>query len=200
MTGPNHLLTSLLFPALGGAAVGFIAGVFVTLYWVGRCRERGQTVPTYRDDVDPETGEPLHRKRPWHGSEHLSRLGVTLLVLSLLGLIAGVVSLVQTNQQAGCLANFVAANVQISKERAQAYDTDRQSIRIQREVTRDQTAAVKKFLTTDFHGDTAAYQAAKNELLATYDAGDAKLAEVDQLDQDAEAQRQQNPLPPQPNC
>jgi len=192
MTGSAHLLSSLLFPALGGGTVGFVAGVFATLYWVGRSRERGRAVPIYSEADHPEG-------RPWRAGEHLSRLGWVLLVLSVAGLIAGTVSLFQTTAQARCLATFTTSSAEAQRERAEAAELDRRAIRQQRAVTREFNQVLIDAVANPVT-DPAAREKARDSFLAKARDWDARLAEVDRLDGAAEAQRRHNPLPLQPDC
>lgn len=188
------LLLTLLFPWLAGLIVGFIAGSLATLYWACRRREQGTPVPTYKDDL-----QAAHRKRPWRGSDHLSRLGWVLLILSLAGLVAGTVSILQNNNTASCLRDYIEQTSATNQERGVAADLDRQAIRQQRSVTREFNQVMIDAVTKPVT-DTAAREKARLDFLAKAHDWDARLAEVDRLDRDAEAQRRNNPLPPPPNC
>lgn len=193
MTVLQFLLTFLV-PALGGLIIGFPAGVIAALYWVGRRRERGEPVPIYTDDDNPNPG-----RTPWRGREHLSRLGWLLVILGVIGFVAGLVALVQNNDTAGCLRNYIEQTSAASQERAEAAELDRQAIRQQRAVSREFNQVMIDAVTNPAT-DQAARDKARTDFLVKARDWDARLAEVDRLDQQAEAQRQQNPLPPRPDC
>lgn len=189
------ILPNVLFPVLGGLIVGFVAGVLATLDWIGRRREQGKPVPTYKTD-DPQAA---HRKRPWRGNEHLSWVGVALLILSLAGLVAGTVSILQNNDTAACLRDYIEQTSATNQERGGAADLDRQAVRQQRAVTREFNQVMIDAVTHPVT-DPAAMAKARADFLVKARDWDARLAEVDRLDRDADTRRRNNPLPPPPNC
>jgi hypothetical protein len=137
---------------------------------------------------------------PWHGGrEHLSRFGIALALLGMVALIASIVAIVQNNNTAHCLADFNASFAAAQRERADAADLDRQAIRQQRSVTREFNQVMIDAVTKPATAPEA-QEKARTDFLAKARDWDARLAEVDRLDHAAEAQRQQNPLPVQPDC
>ncbi len=194
----SPLLATLVLPAVTGLIVGFsgglIAGFSVALCWITRHSVRGGGVPIYHEETNPNPGH-----RPWRGREHFSKLGWVLAVLGLLGFMAGVVSLVQNNQTSACLAEFVANNAASTRGRAEAAAIDRQAIRQQRQITLEFNQIMIDAVTHPAT-DPAAQAKAREDFLAKAKDWNTRLAEVDRLDQQAEAQRQANPLPLQPAC
>lgn len=190
---------TMVLPVIAGLIVGFCAGVITgilaTLRWIAHRRTQGTPMPVYTDDDFPDVD-----RRPWHGGrEHLSRFGIALALLGMVALIASVVAIVQNNNTAGCLADFNTAFAAATRERADAAELDRQAIRQQRAVTREFNQVMMNAV-TDPATDAAAQQKARGDFLSKARDWDARLAAVDRLDRDAEAQRQNNPLPVQPEC
>jgi hypothetical protein len=192
---------TMLLPVIAGLVVGFcagvITGVLATLRWVAHRRTPGKPLP---GDSDADVPDADHR--PWHGGrDHLSRLGIALALLGMVALVASVVAIVQNNATAHCLADFNAAFAAAQRERADAADLDRQAIRQQRAVTREFNQVMIAAVTNPIPAtDPAAQQKARDNFLVKARGWDTRLAEVDRLDRDAEAQRRQNPLPVQPDC
>jgi hypothetical protein len=195
---PHDVITTLVVPAAAGLLVGFlgglITGILATLCWVARRRERGEAVPIYTDENNPNPGQV-----PWRGREHFSRLGWFLAICGVLGLFLGSYSLYRNAQTAACLADFNIAFTVASRERADAAELDRQAIRQQRAVTREFNQAM---ITAIGHPvtDPVGMEKARSEFLDKVRDWDRRLADVDQLDQQAEQQRRQNPLPIKPDC
>jgi hypothetical protein len=191
---------TMVLPLIAGLIVGFcagiITGILATLRWVARRRTQGTPMsPTYTEDDFPDT-----ERRPWHGGrEHLSRFGIALALLGMVALIASIVAIVQNNNTAHCLADFNASFAAAQRERADAADLDRQAIRQQRSVTREFNQVMIDAVTKPATAPEA-QEKARTDFLAKARDWDARLAEVDRLDHAAEAQRQQNPLPVQPDC
>jgi hypothetical protein len=175
--------------------VGLTIGAAVTLRWICRKTPEGDGVPIYHDDTNPTPG-----RRPWRGGEHFSKLGWVFVILGLLGILLGSWSLWRNQQTAACVAQFTHFNADIQQQRAAAADLDRDAATKQRGVTRDLLRSISGFLTTDFHGDRDAYIRARDELVAHLQAGDRTLNAVDQLYQQAQQQRDANPVPPAPAC
>lgn len=194
MTLLLQLFITFLLPALLGALVGFPSGVITALYWVCRQREQGETVPTYTDDTNPTPG-----RVPWKGREHLSRMGWMLAVLGIIGFLAGIVGLVQNNNTAGCLRSYITQSSVINQQRAAAGDADRQGIRQVRQVNQEFYQLIIASVTNPAT-DPAQREQARQDFLVKANDWDARLAEVDRLDREAEQRRQDNPLPPEPNC
>jgi len=199
----STLLADLVLPAIAGLIVGFAAGLIVgaaaTLRWISRRANRGANVPIYHDDAPVDGTEQAPRKRPWRGREHFSKLGWTLAILGVLGFVAGILSLVQNNSTSQCLAEFVANNAASTRGRAEAAATDRLAIRQQRQITQEFNQIMIDAVTHPVT-DPAAQAKAREDFLVKAKDWDARLAEVDRLDQAAEKQRQDNPLPAQPVC
>lgn len=195
---PDSLLSTLLLPLLGGLAVGFvgglITGILATLRWVARRRDRGAAVPIYTDEANPNPGHV-----PWRGREHLSRLGWILAFLGIIGVLLGSFSLYRNTQTANCVAEFNTRFSLAQRERAAAAELDRQAIRQQRQVTREFNGLLIDSINNPAV-DEAAREKARTDFLAKIRDWDGRLAEVDRLDQAAEEQRKQNPLPPTPDC
>ena len=194
----STLLAGLVLPVITGLIVGFAAGLIVgaafTLRWIARRTTRGVGVPIYHEETNPSPGH-----RPWRGREHFSKLGWVLAILGLLGFMAGIVSLVQNNQTSQCLAEFVANNAASSRARGEAAEIDRQGIRQVRDVDQEFYQLMIDAVTHPVT-DPAAQAKARESFLAKARDWDARLAEAKRLDQQAEAQRQANPLPAQPAC
>lgn len=204
----STLLADLVLPAITGLIIGFAAGLIVgaaaTLRWISRRANRGADVPIYHDDpIDDaspaDATERAPRKRPWRGREHFSKLGWVLATLGVVGFLAGVLSLVQNNSTAQCLSDFVANNAASSRERAVAADLDRQAIRQHRQITQEFNQIMINAVTHPVT-DPAGQAKAREDFLVKAKDWDARLAEVDRLDQQAERQRQNNPLPARPTC
>jgi hypothetical protein len=202
----SPLIFNLILPALGGLGIGFSAGLtvgaIVTLRWICRKLPEGDGVPIYRDDTNPTPG-----RRPTRSREHFSRLGWVFVILGLLGCLLGAWSLwknqetaAQTRATAACVAQFTQFNAETQQQRAVAADIDRQATAKQRDVTRELLRGITKLLTTDFAGDRDAYFRARDELVTKLQAADHTLDGVDQLYQQAQQQRDANPVPPAPAC
>lgn len=203
MTGSVSALSTIVLALAGGIVLGFIAGVMATLWWVGRRRAQGRPVPTFTDPAEtpPPTERSIRPRRPLYGGEHLSKLGLTLLILSLFGIVVGVYATVSTTTANACQATFNRSFIAAQRERAGAAGLDREAIRRQRAVTRDTLAAMVGLLTADVdRNDPAAGVRVRDEFLTKIRDGDRRLAEVDRLDMAAEEQRKANPLPPEPDC
>jgi len=192
-------LSNVLVPLVAGLIVGFgsgvATGVLATLRWVTRRPAQGNSaVPIYTDETNPTPG-----KTPWRGHEHFSKLGWTFVVLGLLGLLMGSWSLYQNNKTADCVAQFIETTAATNQARGEAGDLDRQAIRQQRSITRELNQEFINAIATPVT-DPAALEARRVEFLTKARDWDARLAEVDRIDRDAEARRQQNPLPDPPRC
>lgn len=199
----HDLLLSLVLPITAGLVVGFCAGlgvgVVVALRWLCQRPTRGDGVPIYTEGENPTPG-----RIPWRGRrEHLSIFGWCLAIAALSALLVGSYNLYQnnqivnrTNQVATCLSGFVTASSAAQQQRSAAYDIDRQAIREQRSVFRE----FDKVMIDSVTNPPADQAAARADFLAKAKDWDARLAHVDDLDRQAEQQRRNNPLPPQPNC
>jgi hypothetical protein len=196
---PSPLIANLILPALVGLVVGFSGGLTigaaVTLRWICRKTPEGDGVPIYHDDTNPTPG-----RRPVRSREHFSKLGWVFVILGLLGILLGSWSLWRNQQTAACVAQFTQFNAATQQQRAVAADIDRQATAKQRDVTRELLRGITKLLTTDFAGDRGAYFRARDELVTKLQAGNHALDEVDQLYQQAQQQRDANPVPPAPAC
>lgn len=193
------VLHTMLLPALMGLVVGFCAGVpagiLATLRWIDHRRTQGKPMPTYNDADFPDADH-----RPWHGGrEHLSRLGIALALLGIAAFIASVIAIVQNNSTASCLADFNAAFTTAQRQRADAAELDRQAVRQQRQVTREFNQVLIDSVTNPAT-EPAAREKTRLDFLTKARDWDARLAEVDRLDRQAEQQRVDNPLPVQPGC
>lgn len=197
MTTSAELLSTAVMPALAGLAVGFPAGVLTgilaTLKWVARRRERGQPVPIYTEDRNPDPGHT-----PWRSKEHFSRLGWVFVALGLLGLVLGAIALYQNNRTSTCLAEYNANFTAATRERATAGELDRQGIRLQIAVTREWNAAIADSINNPPPPELR--DQARRGFLDKINDWDRRLSEVDGLFDKAEQQRRENPLPTQPDC
>jgi hypothetical protein len=194
----HEVLVAVLLPGFAGLTAGFciglVTGILATLRWVARRRERGAAVPIYTDDNNPKPGHI-----PLRGREHLSWLGWVLATAGVLGIVLGSISLYQNNSTAGCLREYIERSSATNQQRAGAGELDRQAVRQQRQVTREFNATMIAAITNPVT-DPAAREQARTEFLTKIRDWDARLAEVDRLDQEAEQQRRENPLPAQPDC
>lgn len=192
------LLSGLLLPVLGGLIAGFLlgltTGIIATLIWEARHRKGEDHVPTYIDATNPTPG-----KRPWHGSEHLSRLGWVLTVLGVLGVLFGAISLYSNSRTANCLADANTRFIEVLRQRDAADDLERQAIRQHRAVIREDYQA----LVSEIHNwptDPAAQEKAKADFQAHAQDRDAHLADLDRIDEAADQQRRSHPLPEPAHC
>jgi hypothetical protein len=191
-----HTLLTIVIPVVGGLATGFstglLTGILGTLRWIARRRDRGLTaMPVYTDDNNPTPGHV-----PLRGKEHLSKLGWLLLTLGVLGLLAGTISVLQSNSTSSCLQQYIERTTSTNQQRAEAAALDRQGLRQQIGVTREFNAAMIEGITNP----PADQERARAEFLEKVRVWDTRLAEVDRLFQEAEAQRQLNPVPARPSC
>jgi flagellum-specific peptidoglycan hydrolase FlgJ len=161
---------------------------------VARRRERGEAVPIYTDENNPNPGQV-----PWRGREHFSRLGWFLAICGVLGLFLGSYSLYRNSESAACQAKFNETFAAAMHEQVSAGAVTRDATRIQREVSTEQNQA---FIDAIKHPatDPAAAQKVRDDFVAKSQGWNDRLAEAAQLDQAAEQKRQQNPLPDQPDC
>lgn len=189
-----HALITFLLVACGGLIVGFFAGIVTAVCLICRQREQGPLMPTYTDKNNPTPGHI-----PWRGREHLSRVGWVLVLAGLLGFVGGVVGLVQSNSTASCLRDYIEQSSVVNQERGAAGELDRQAIRQQRAVTQEFNDVMIHAVTNPVT-DEAGREAARQDFLTKAQDWNARLAEVERLDQQAEKQRRENPLPEQPNC
>lgn len=193
MTVLNVLFTFFL-PALGGLIVGFPSGVITTLYWVGRRRARGETVPIYTDETNPTPGHI-----PLRGREHLSKLGWSLAIIGIVGVILGIFGLYRNAATQTCLREYINQSSAINQQRATSGEIDRRGIRQQRDVFIEFNQVLIDSITHPVT-DPAAVEQRRQDFLVKSNDWNTRLAEVKRLDQEAEAKRQQNPLPPPPDC
>ena len=137
----STLLATLVLPALAGLVVGFVAGLFAgaaaMLRWIHRHLPPGADVPIYDDETNPTPGH-----RPWRGREHFSKLGLLLVLLGILGFVAGVISLVQIRDVSHCLADFAQRSATVNQARAEAGDIDRAADKQARDATQDSVDAI----------------------------------------------------------
>ena len=198
----SHVLFSVILPfgigLCAGLVVGVLTGIISTLRWIENRRRQGKPVPTYTDETNPTPGHI-----PWRGGstggEHLSRFGWLLAIMGTLAIIGSVVSLVQNNDTSSCLREYIERSSATNQQRAAGGDIDRQGIRQQRQVTREFNQVLIDSITNPVT-DPAAREAQRQDFLARANGWNAQLDEVDRLDREAERLRQENPIPPQPDC
>jgi hypothetical protein len=191
---PLQLIATVIIPALVGVIIGFPAGVVTAMCWASRHPARGGQVPIYRDDTNPTPG-----RVPLRGREHLSKVGWFLAIAGLLGFLGGVIGVVQSNNTATCLRGYIAQGSVVNQQRAGAAELDRQAIRRQRAVTHEFNDVMIDAVTNPVT-DPAKREQARQDFLVKAKDWNARLDEVDRLDAEAEKKRQDNPLPPEPDC
>jgi len=194
----HDVFAVVLLPAVSGLiagfAIGLLTGILATLRWVARRRERGQAVPFYTAETNPTPGHV-----PWRGREHFSRLGWMLVALGIVGIVLGSFSLYRNAATQNCLREYIEQSSTTNQQRAVSGEIDRRGIRQQRQVTREFNQVLIDSITNPVPDPAAQAQARKDFLVKAND-WNARLDEVDRLDLEAEAKRQQNPLPPVPDC
>ena len=151
-------------------------------------------MPVYTDESNPNPGHV-----PWRGREHLSRLGWTLTLLGVLGIILGCFSLYRNAATQNCLREYIEQSSAINQQRAASGEIDRQGIRQQRDAFIEFNQTLIDAVTNPVT-DPATVERRRKDFLAKAQTWNDRLAEVRRLDQEAEAKRQQNPLPPPPDC
>lgn len=194
----HDVFAVVLLPAVSGLIAGFflglVTGIHATLRWVARRRERDADMPIYTDEANPSPGHV-----PWRGREHLSRLGWALVVLGVIGIVLGSFSLYRNTATQNCLREYIRQSSEVSQQRAVSGDIDRTAIRQVRKVDQEFYQLMINAVTHPVT-DPAAQEKARQDFLIKANDWNARLAEVDRLDQEAETKRQQNPLPPPPDC
>jgi hypothetical protein len=194
-----ELLITVLIPAIGGLAVGFssgfLTGILATLRWVAQRRDRGQTMPTYRDS-DPEHPQ----KRPLLGGEHLSIFGVFLASVATLALIAGVISLAGDRAISDCLSGHATDTAVASTARAEAGDIDRAADKQIRDATQDSIDAIVNIFDVPRDLSPEDRQRTTDEYKARFARNRDAIAAAAQQKGVAEQIRDANPLPPPPAC
>jgi hypothetical protein len=194
VTLPDALYSAFIPFALGllvGFAAGLIIGIMHTLRRAARRRNQGKTMPSYTDETNPTPGH-----RPLFGNEHLSKFGIVLAIVGTLAIVGSIVSLIGDRNTSSCLRTYIERTTVTNQERAEAAALERQAIRQQVDVLRQQIGFFREAVANP----PADREASRADFLNKSQGWDLRLADSDRIFQDAEVQRQQNPVPLRPAC